>query len=152
MTGHSPHSAGFADVAAGALFAAFGAAALHFGSGLKSGSAANMGPGYLPRLIAWGLVGFGIAIALNGLRRGGWRMVDLPMRPTICISLAVVAFALAIEPLGLVVTSVLTVVLAATGQRGMPWRQVPVIALGLAAFCALLFGLALGLPMPIWPR
>lgn len=152
MTGGESSSAGFADTAAGALFVAFGLAALHFGSGLKAGVAANMGPGYLPRLIAWGLVGFGVAITLNGLRRGGWRMIDLPIRPTLCISLAVIAFALAIESLGLVVTSVLTVVIAATGQRGMPWRQVPVIALGLAAFCALLFGVALGLPMPIWPR
>ncbi len=152
MTAERQASDGFVNVAAGALFAAFGVAALYFGSGLKPGSAANMGPGYLPRLIAWGLVGFGIAIALNGWRRGGWHAIDLPLRPTIAISLAVIGFALAIEPLGLAIGSVLTVVIAATGQRGMPWRQVPVIALGLAAFSALLFGFALGLPMPIWPR
>ena len=52
----------------------------------------------------------------------------------------------------LLIACAVTVVVAATADRAARWREVPVIAPGLALFCALLFGYALGLSIPVLPR
>ena len=47
------------DFLAGLLFVAFGAAALWFGKAYAFGAATRMGPGYLPNVLGWMLVGIG---------------------------------------------------------------------------------------------
>jgi hypothetical protein len=51
-----------------------------------------------------------------------------------------------------VIACVATVAIAAAAQSDVRWRQMPVIAASLAAFCALLFGYGLNLSIPVWPR
>ena len=57
----------------GALFM-FGCAALFFGRHYEFGTATHMGPGYLPTLLCWGLVGLGIVILGRGLAVRGPRL------------------------------------------------------------------------------
>ena len=143
---------GAKSVLSGAIFAAFGGAALWIGAAYPIGTAVRMGPGYLPRIVAWGLVALGAAAMLRGALAGGRRLPSFALRPIASIALAVVAFALAIDRLGLFVASVLSVVIAAAGEAAPRWRQAILIALGLAIFCSALFGWALGLAIPVWPR
>lgn len=147
-----PAGDGFMETAAGALFLVVGAAALWLSRHYAIGTAVDMGPGYLPRLVAWGLVLLGAAGIARGVVVGGWRPPVVMLRPLAFLTIAILVFAQSIDRLGIVVTCIVTVVVAAAAERAARWREVPVIALGLAAFCALLFGYALNLAIPVWPR
>jgi hypothetical protein len=140
------------EMLAGALFAGFGALALTLARNYPSGSALDMGPGYLPRLVAVGLVVIGLIGIVRGAMRRGRRLPEIPLRPLLWICSAILVFAGLIERLGLFVACLVTVLVAAGAQAQARWREAPLIAVGLAAFCAILFGTILGLPVPIWPR
>ena len=148
----SPAGAGFVDVAAGTLFLALGAAALWIGSGYETGNATDMGPGYFPRLIGWALVVFGVIVCGRGAIAGGWARPYWALRPLIVLSAAFIVFGLTVDRLGLFVSGALTVTLAAFAQPGTRWLRLAVTALGLGAFCAVLFGTVLNLSLPVWPR
>jgi hypothetical protein len=147
-----PAGEGFMEAVAGALFLAIGAAALWIGRNYPMGTAVNMGPGYLPQLVAWGLVLLGAAGIARGVLVGGWRPPSVMLRPLACISIAILVFAQTIDRLGIAIACAVTVAVAAAAQYAARWHEVPAIALGLAAFCALLFGYALNLSIPVWPR
>ena len=59
------------DLVAGLVFAAFGAAAIHFVREYPLGTAMHMGPGYFPAVLGWILIGFGAFLCVRGL----WRWV-----------------------------------------------------------------------------
>jgi hypothetical protein len=143
---------GARDALAGLIFVGFGALALVVGADYPAGTAVRMGPGYLPRIVAWGLVALGAAAILRGALVGGWRLTGIAPRPIAAIGGAVLAFAFTIDRLGLFVASVASVLVAAAGEADPRWRQTIAIALGLASFCSALFGAGLGLAIPIWPR
>jgi putative tricarboxylic transport membrane protein len=98
------------------------------------------------------LVVLGAAGVARGVMVGGWRPPAVMLRPLLCISIAILVFAQTIDRLGIFIACAVTVVVAATAERAARWREVPAIALGLAVFCALLFGYALNLSIPVWPR
>lgn len=132
-------------VAAGALFAT---------RNLAVGHAADMGPGYMPRVIALGLLGFGLFFGARGLWRAGagTRIDPVRLRPLLAVLSAVAVFALAAERLGLAIVSVLAVVVASLATReGRLIETVP-FALALATAAVLLFVKVLALPVPVWPR
>jgi len=148
----TPAGAGFIDVAAGVLFLALGATALWIGSGYETGNATDMGPGYFPRLIGWALVVFGAIVGGRGAIVGGWAQPYWALRPLIVLSAAFIVFGLSVDRLGLFIAGALTVAIAAFAQPGQPWGRLAVTALGLGAFCAVLFGYVLNLSLPVWPR
>jgi hypothetical protein len=143
---------GASDVLAGLLFAGFGMVALVVGRDYAIGTALRMGPGYLPRIVAAGLVILGCASIARGVIVGGWRPPGIAWRPVALIAAAVFAFALTIDRLGLVIASLAAVAIAASAEPGVRWRHVPLVAMGIAAFAAILFGYVLKLSIPIWPR
>jgi hypothetical protein len=132
-------------VAAGTLFAT---------RRLAVGHAADMGPGYMPRVIALGLLGFGLFFSVRGLWRSGAVSPIEPvrLRPLLAVLAAVAVFALAAERLGLAIVSVLAIVVASFATReGRLIETVP-FALVLATAAVLLFVKVLALPVPVWPR
>jgi Tripartite tricarboxylate transporter TctB family len=154
-TAPSPDTAsasGFVEIASGLLFALAGAGALWVGGGYAMGTAVNMGPGYLPRAVAWGLVMVGLASFVRGAVKRKLAAPELVLRPILWITLAIFVFAMTIERFGVAISGVATVAIAAAAQANARWREVPAIAIGLAVFCVLLFGYALNLSIPVWPR
>jgi hypothetical protein len=143
---------GIIDAVAGALFLLLGVAALWIGSAYEIGNATDMGPGYFPRLIGGALVLFGIATLGRGIMRGGWAQPAWALRPLIVLSLAFLVFGLTVERLGLFIAGVLTVLVSSFAQTRPRLIPVALTALGLGAFCAILFGGALNLSLPVWPR
>lgn len=118
---------------------------------LPMGSAVRMGAGYVPRLLSFLLLGFGLAVV--GLSLGGerkpaerWRL-----RPLAAVLLVPIVFALAIEPLGLLIAVVACTLVAALGSRDSRPAEAVLLALVLAAFTVALFVWGLGLPMPPLP-
>jgi hypothetical protein len=86
-----------------------------------------MGAGYMPRVVALGLLGFGLFFCVRGVRRaGGRRSMPVQLRPLLAVLGAVGVFALTAERLGLAVASVVTVILAASPPaRGVFARRCP---------------------------
>ena len=71
------------DFVAGLLFTAFGAAALWYGQGYNFGTATRMGPGYLPNVLGWSLVGIGVFITLRAFVISGVPIPRIYLRPQI---------------------------------------------------------------------
>lgn len=118
---------------------------------LAGGTAASMGPGYMPRAIAAGLLGFGLFFAARGLARPHLGISRPHLRPILGIGAAVAAFALLIETAGLAAAAFAAIVVAALASRES--RPVEVVLFGLlvTAGAVLLFVKALSLPVSIWP-
>jgi len=123
---------------------------------LSIGSAANMGPGYMPRVIAIAVIGFGIFFLGRGLIRAyrgiaGQNIERVHLRPLLCIAASVALFTLLVEAIGLAAASVITIVIAAFATREV--RPVEAVLFGalMAGLSVLLFVTALALPVPVWP-
>ncbi len=129
-----------------------GLAGLWAGRSLEIGDAAEMGPGHVPRLLCLSLLVLGGVIALSGLRRPGVRPAGVAWRPLLVVTLAVLAFAAALERLGLVVAVIAAVVIASAATPGARRRETAIAALVLAVAVVLIFITGLGLPVPALPR
>lgn len=132
-------------VATGTLFAT---------RNLAVGHAADMGPGYMPRVIALALLGFGLFFCARGAWRAGAAQAIEPVlaRPLLAVLGAVGIFALTAEKLGLAIASVVTVVLASFATREARVLETVPFALVLSGAAVLLFIKVLALPVPVWPR
>ena len=137
------------DLLAGLLFAAFGVAALIFGADLRMGTAARMGPGYVPTWLAWILIALGGFIALRGLFRRREVIDSLHWRPILLISLAVLAFALLFQRAGLLPAMAVLVVLAALASPESRRLETVGVGLVLFAFCVGVFKYGLGMTFDV---
>jgi hypothetical protein len=138
------------DLLAGLLFVGFGAAALYFGQGYAVGSATRMGPGYLPNVLGWMLVGIGAFIAVRALVVSGVPIPRIHLRPQIFIIAALVAFALLIERVGLLGAAAAVVLLGSLASpEARPFEMI-VVAVLTAIAAVGLFIYLLGQPMAPW--
>jgi putative tricarboxylic transport membrane protein len=112
----------------------------------------SFGAGTAPRMFSVLLLGLGFAVMVVGIVSEGAHLATYHWRGPFFVSLAILAFALAIRPLGLVVSGLAAFLIAALGTPETRWRETLVVGVALTAFCALLFPYGLGLPMPMWPR
>lgn len=138
------------DFVAGLLFTAFGAAALWYGQGYNFGTATRMGPGYLPNVLGWSLVGIGVFITLRAFVISGVPIPRIYLRPQIMIIAALLAFALLIERVGLYAAAAAVVILGSLASREVKPIEMLVIAALTAAGAVGLFIYILGQPMAPW--
>lgn len=118
---------------------------------LSGGTAANMGPGYMPRVIALALLGFGLFFAGRGMVGAYVGIERVQLRPLLAVSVSVGLFAFLVENFGLAAASLATVVIAAIGSRESRFFEVIVFGLAMTVAAILLFVKVLALPVPIWP-
>lgn len=139
------------DCWAGLLFAAFGAAFIVLASGMRLGTAHRMGPAYFPTILGALLIVLGLAIAVRGVRAAADR-VDLgALRPVVVVLAAVLAFALTVQPLGVVLATGALVIVSRLGAARGRAIEIVILAAALAILAALLFVRGLGLPLKILP-
>ena len=119
---------------------------------LAVGHAADMGPGYMPRVVALALMGFGLFFSGRGLMRTRLGIAPVQLRPLLAILASVGVFALTAERLGLAIASVLAVILASFATREGRLIETVAFAIVLSGAAVLLFVKVLGLPIPVWPR
>ena len=119
---------------------------------LAVGHAADMGPGYMPRVVALALMGFGLFFSGRGLMRTRLGIAPVQLRPLLAILASVGVFALTAERLGLAIASVLAVILASFATREGRLVETVAFAVVLSGAAVLLFVKVLGLPIPVWPR
>ena len=118
---------------------------------LQVGSAADMGPGYFPQAIAWGLVGFGSFFIVKSFIIAGDTIKGPHWRALILIPAAVGVFALLVQPAGLAAASFLAMVVASLASKETRLVEVIAFSAAISAASVLLFVKALALPVPIFP-
>lgn len=139
------------DFVSGLMFAGWGVAGLWIARDYPMGSALRMGPGYVPRMLCWGLVALGLIIAVKGAMVAGEKIHRWHWRPLVVVSIAVLSFAFLLEPGGLVVATFAIVVIGALGGPEFRFIELLILAAGLAVGAFAIFVYGLKLPMPIWP-
>jgi len=136
----------------GCAFAAFGAATAVLSQAHPMGSAARMGPGYFPTALGVLLAAIGLAIVAKSLASaGGGNVGRVHIWLLLRLLLAVAAFALLLNPLGLVATAVIVVMAAAWAGHEFRFGEALLSAVILAALSYLLFIRGLNQTMPVWP-
>ena len=139
------------ELAFGLFLIALAVVAFASTSALSVGSAADMGPGYVPRTLAWIILGFGAAFCATSLLKAPEPLPEVAWRPMIVILASIALFAVLFSTLGLVAACVGTVLVAGTATAPVRWRQLLLFGPLLAGFSALLFVKGLGLPFKLWP-
>jgi hypothetical protein len=119
---------------------------------LANGSAANMGPGYVPRALAWIILAFGLAIGTAGLRASHRALPHFDLRQFVMVLLSLAVFALLLPKGGLVLASLGTLACSTCALSDFKWRESLLFALVLTTLTVLLFVNGLGLPLPVWPQ
>lgn len=139
------------DLAFAVFLVALGALALGLASPLSVGTAAAMGPGYVPRGLAMLIMVYGAVLGVRALFSGRQPLPSVELRPLLLIFGAVALFAVLLPLIGLALTSFVLVLCAGFAAYDVRFRENAVAAVTLAAFAVVLFVMALGLPIQVWP-
>ena len=140
------------DYVGGVILMALALFALWASSDLQGMRGFSFGAGTAPRMFGGLLVALSAGIALTGLLTDGPAMAHYSWRGPLFVMVSIVFFALAIRPLGLVVSAFASFMIAAMGSHETRWLEAAVVGACLTLGCALLFPYVLGLPMPMFPR
>jgi putative tricarboxylic transport membrane protein len=139
------------DFVGGLVIIAVAAFAFWAGSDLPIGTFGGMGPGMLPKVLAVLLGLLGILLVIDARLEGGLPLERWSIRAPAFVLGAVVAFGLAVRPLGLLIAGPLAVIISAFASDEVRWIETIVFGLAMTAFCIGLFKFALGLPIPLAP-
>ena len=140
------------DFVGGIALIAIALFALWASSDLQGMHGFSFGAGTAPRMFAVLLLGLGIAVMVVGLVADGEHITTYAWRGPLFVSLSILSFALAIRPLGLIVSAFASFMIAALGTPETKWKETIIVGIALTAFCSFLFPYGLGLPMQLWPR
>lgn len=135
---------------AGAIYIAFGLAGLWFGWAYPMGTAGRMGGGYFPKVLSAILIILGLLALARGLKVSGPRLAPFSLRPLLLIAAACSLFGLLLEPVGLLGSLFLLIVMSAMASQAFRWSPISLAgAAALVGVCALVFVKGLSVPMPL---
>ncbi|MDO9306276.1 MAG: tripartite tricarboxylate transporter TctB family protein [Mesorhizobium sp.] len=138
------------DLGAGIMFLLIGLAGIVLGRDLDFGSARNMGPGYFPLLISGFIVLIGAVVAGRSFTLEGPAIERLQLRPILMLLVALAVFSFLIREIGVVLTSILMMVVAAYARPNVSIVETIIFAICVATFVAVVFVFGLNQPMPLW--
>jgi hypothetical protein len=139
------------DLAFAVFLVALGALAFGLAGSLSVGTAAAMGPGYVPRGLAILIMIYGLVLGGRAMFAGPVAFPSIEWRPLFLILGSVAVFAVLLPIAGLAITSFALVICAGFAAYDVRVRENAIAAVTLAAFAVVLFVVALGLPIPVWP-
>lgn len=136
------------DLLAGLLVFAVGAFVVWESGNYGMGRMANIGPGFFPRALGIILILAGLGTMVSALGRGG-ALPPLGLRAGAAVGLSLLAFALLVEPFGLVPATIALTFVARFAEPHPPLLRVAALSLALSALCTAVFVWGLGLPINI---
>jgi len=139
------------NAAAGFFLIVLAALALWQTADLAGGSLRQMGPGMLPRILACLLGVAGIALIISSYWQERVTLDRWSLRGLVFILGAVLAFGLAVRPLGLAVAGPLALIISVGASSESRFVEITIFGLAMTGFCILLFKILLGLPIPVAP-
>nr|WP_246667080.1 tripartite tricarboxylate transporter TctB family protein [Agrobacterium sp. T29] len=111
----------------------------------------TFGAGTMPRLIASLLMVLSAILIGIGLVIRGPALPSLALRGPLTLFASIIFFAFAVSPLGIVVTSFLTYLIAALATKETRWGEAMIAGVCMTVFCTALFYYGLSLPFTLWP-
>lgn len=139
------------DFYAGLIFIFFGGIALFVARNYPMGTAARMGAGYFPCVLGGILTILGLIITVRSLWMYGEKFETWAWRPLLCVLGAVLGFSFLVDPLGLILATLVLVVISSLGGFEFNILEVVVLYLVLAALVVSVFKYGLGIPISVWP-
>jgi hypothetical protein len=139
------------DLAFALFLVVFGIAVLALTGDLRPGTAARMGPGYVPRGLAWIIIVYGVGLAIPALIAPFQRMAGVRLRSLFFIAASLMLFAVLFPRLGLAVAGFAAMICASAAATDSRPLEALVFALILTSFAVALFVYALRLPFAVWP-
>ena len=138
---------------AGALFLTVSIFFFVVALGYTQGTAARMGPGFFPRMVSsiLGLIGLGIMIAAVMPKADIEKLEKWDLKGLIWIAGAVAVFAFLLQPLGLVISLAVLIIIASKASPEFTWLGAVVNTVVLIAFAVGVFVYGIGLQFPVWP-
>jgi hypothetical protein len=139
------------DLAAGIFLTATAIVGLFLNREYTLGSAAQMGPGYMPMLV-FSLLGFlGIIIIIGALRDAPDPLGRWAWRELVLILGAMASFGVLLEEVGLALSVATAVVISSLADRSQTIKGIVVLTVSLVAICWLIFIYGLGLNVSFLP-
>jgi len=134
----------------GVIYIVIGISAFVIARNYALGSAARMGPGYFPTVVASLLAMVGGVIVVRSFFRGGEFVDRLAWKPMLLVLGSIIAFGMLINRAGLLLAAFFLVLGCAGASARFRLAWLPFVGmLALVAFCALLFVIGMGIPMPL---
>ena len=137
------------DLWAGLMFVAFGVGALWYGTTLSLGTAVRMGPGYVPRMLSFIMIGLGAVVAIRALLVGSDPIDRGQWKPIVFVTIGVVVFAFLFERAGMVPATIALVFLSALGGGEFKLGETAVSSLVLCVICVIIFKLGLSMNISV---
>ena len=137
------------DFLSGLMFIAFGLLAIYFGQKLAQGTAVRMGPGYVPRMLSYILIGLGGLICVFALVSGSEPVEKPKWKPITMVTIGIVLFALLFERTGMLPALVVLVFISSLGGEEFKLTEVLGNIVVLAILCTLVFKVGLGMNISI---
>lgn len=139
------------DYLASAIFIGLGVLVLWSSQELPFGSAAMMGPGYLPVLVGSLVIILGVVIGLLGLWQQAEPIGAVQLRPLVILLASVGGFALAAEYAGFIVAAAGLVLFGSMADRDWRLHEVLISSVVLTLFGLVVFIFGLDVQMPVGP-
>lgn len=132
------------DFLSGVMFIVFGLAALWFGRNLQMGTTVRMGPGYVPHMLAYIMMGLGGIIVVMALLTSTGERTEAPKwKPITMVTIGIVCFALLFERAGLLPALVALILIASLGGEEFKLTEVIANMVVLSIMCIVVFKLGL---------
>lgn len=133
------------------FLAVMGIVALAQGRSLPMGTAANMGPGYLIRILSLILIVFSVSMLGRSLLRNTTVPRGLLLRPLAAILSGIGAFAVVLPLAGLALACLASVLVGGMAVRPVKWVELGLSAIAGAAVVSFVFVKILLVPVRILP-
>lgn len=139
------------ELISGVVLVGFGVfIALYASSHYEIGTVRRMGPGFFPTMLGWILAALGIVVTLMSFRKVEHALTPPPfeLRPFLAVLLAVVTFAVLINRIGLILTTIILIVIAATANTKFRFSRALLLGGCVSILAWLIFTVGLQMNLP----
>jgi len=138
------------DFLSGLLFIGFGLAALYFGRHLAMGTAVRMGPGFVPHMLAFIMIGLGLIISVVAALVNKGEAAEAPRwKPITLVTIGIFVFAALFERTGMFPALVALILIASAGGEEFKLTEVLGNIVVLTILCILVFKVGLSMNISI---
>lgn len=133
----------------GVIYIVIGLGAVALAQEYRMGTAFKMGPGYFPVVLGALLAVIGVVSIIRSLLRVGEPIGAFAIKGLILVVAGVALAGYLFRNAGMIVALPLLIMITAYASIKFSWRASIALAVGLTAFCILVFAYGLGLPLPV---
>ena len=133
----------------GFIYMAFGISALIIARDYKMGTALKMGPAYFPAIVSSLLVLVGVISVVRSFVKEGSPIGSFTVKGLFIIAASTLVFGFILRGAGLIIALPVFVISSFYASRWFNWRHSIMLAVGVSAFCIIVFLKGLGVPIPL---